>query len=164
LLIRTHPTWRYGGSIRYSWQRVRHCLFGLAKISQYLDDIDGREEDLKQARTYANNVQLTINALHVAVSNAPTNDPNAKSAMDSCAAACVATVNDLLAVIKELRGPTPVPNSHVARAKDLRAKLKYPFKKQNVEKLEKRLSRTYSALQNALHVLQLYAILIHRVL
>ncbi|PCD23414.1 hypothetical protein AU210_014936 [Fusarium oxysporum f. sp. radicis-cucumerinum] len=125
------------------------------EISQYLDDIDGREEDLKQARTYANNVQLTINALHVAVSNAPTNDPNAKSAMDSCAAACVATVNDLLAVIKELRGPAPVPNSHVARAKDLRAKLKYPFKKQNVEKLEKRLSRTYSALQNALHVLQL---------
>ncbi|QKD62862.2 uncharacterized protein FOBCDRAFT_193659 [Fusarium oxysporum Fo47] len=125
------------------------------EISQYLDDIDGREEDLKQARTYANNVQLTINALHVAVFNAPTNDPNAKSAMDSCAAACVATVNDLLAVIKELRGPTPVPNSHAARAKDLRAKLKYPFKKQNVEKLEKRLSRTNSALQNALHVLQL---------
>ncbi|KAI3573145.1 hypothetical protein IWW34DRAFT_888444 [Fusarium oxysporum f. sp. albedinis] len=125
------------------------------EISQYLDDIDGREEDLKQARNYANNIHLSISALGLAISNAPTNDPNAKAAIDSCKASCVAAVDNLLAIVKELRGPIPSPNSHTAKAKELCAKLKYPFKKQNVEKLEEHLSRTNSALQTILHVLQL---------
>ncbi|KAF5638141.1 hypothetical protein F25303_7778 [Fusarium sp. NRRL 25303] len=134
------------------------------EISQYLDDIHGRQEDLKQARTYANNLQLTITALHVAISNAPPSDPDTKSAMDSCEASCVTTVNELLAVVKKLRGPTPVPNSRRAKAKDLRAKLKYPFKKENMEKLEKHLFRTNISLQSTLQVLLLYAILTHRIL
>lgn len=135
------------------------------EISQYLDDIDGREEDLKQARNFATNIQISINALDVAVSNAPNDDPTTKTAIDLCKVSCVSAVNNLLAVVKELRGPIiSVPNSNAARAKELCDKLKYPFKKQNIEKLEENLSRTNSALQTILQVVQLYAILIHRVL
>ncbi|KAF5987888.1 hypothetical protein FCOIX_780 [Fusarium coicis] len=100
------------------------------EISQYLDDIDGRDEDLKESRNYATNVQLSLNALDIVISNAPTGDPATKNAIDSCKA------------------------SNAARAKELCAKLKYPFKKQNIEKLEEILSRTNSALQTVLQVFQ----------
>jgi hypothetical protein len=127
------------------------------EISQYLDDIDGREEDLKEARSYATNVQLSLNALDIAISNAPTGDPATKDAIDSCKTSCVSAVNNLLTVAKELRGPTvTLPNSNAARAKELYAKLRYPFKKQNIEKLEEILSRTNSSLQTILQVFQLY--------
>ncbi|ENH71441.1 hypothetical protein FOC1_g10007673 [Fusarium oxysporum f. sp. cubense race 1] len=126
------------------------------EISQYLDDIDGREEDLKQARNFATNIQISINALDVAVSNAPNDDLTTKNAIDLCKVSCVSAVNNLLAVVKELRGPIiSVPNSNAARTKELCAKLKYPFKKQNIEKLEENLSRTNSALQTILQVVQL---------
>ncbi|PNP84058.1 hypothetical protein FNYG_02746 [Fusarium nygamai] len=126
------------------------------EISQYLDDIDGREEDLKEARDYASNIQLSLNALDTAISNAPTGDPATKNAIDSCKASCLSAVNKLFAVVKELRGSTiSVPNSNTARAKELCAKLKYPFKKQNIEKLEEILARTNSALQTTLQVVQL---------
>ncbi|KAF5690428.1 hypothetical protein FCIRC_881 [Fusarium circinatum] len=126
------------------------------EISQYLDDIDGREEDLKEARNYATNIQLSLNALDVAISNAPTGDAATKNAIDSCKASCISAVNNLLAVVKELKGPTiTLPNSNVTRAKELCAKLKYPFKKQNIQKLEEILSRTNSALQTVLQVFQL---------
>ncbi|KLO97297.1 Uncharacterized protein LW93_3273 [Fusarium fujikuroi] len=128
------------------------------EISQYLDDIDGREEDLKEARSYATNIQFSLNALDVAISTAPTDDPTTNSAIDSCKASCVSAVNNLLAVVKELRGQTiSVPNSNASRAKELCAKLKYPFRKQNMEKLEEVLSRTTGALQTILQVFQLYA-------
>lgn len=127
------------------------------EIAQYLDDIHGREEDLKEARNYATNVQLSLNALDIALSKAPTGDPATKDAIDSCKTSCVSAVNNLLAVVKELRGPTvTLPNSNAARAKELCAKLRYPFKKQNIEKLEEILSRTNSALQTILQVFQLY--------
>ncbi|EXL97722.1 hypothetical protein NOF04DRAFT_6913 [Fusarium oxysporum II5] len=126
------------------------------EISQYLDDIDGREEDLKQARNFATNIQVSINALDVAISNAPTDDPTTNSAIGSCRDSCVSAVNNLLALVKELRGPIiSIPNSNAARAKGLCAKLKYPFKKQSIEKLEENLSRTNSALQTMLQVFQL---------
>ncbi|KAH7216090.1 hypothetical protein DER44DRAFT_170006 [Fusarium oxysporum] len=126
------------------------------EISQYIDDIDGREEDLKQARNFATNIQVSINALDVAISNAPTDDPTTNSAIGSCRDSCVSAVNNLLALVKELRGPIiSIPNSNAARAKGLCAKLKYPFKKQSIEKLEENLSRTNSALQTILQVFQL---------
>ncbi|KAG4262877.1 hypothetical protein FPRO03_10240 [Fusarium proliferatum] len=126
------------------------------EISQYLDDIDGREEDLKEARSYATNIQLSLNALNVAISTAPTDDPETKRAIESCKASCVSAVDNLLAVVKELRGPViSVPSSNAARAKELCAKLKYPFKKQTMEKFEDSLSRTNSSLQTMLQVFQL---------
>ncbi|CVL03799.1 uncharacterized protein FMAN_14989 [Fusarium mangiferae] len=126
------------------------------EVSQYLDDIDGREEDLKEARNYATNIQLSLNALDVALSTAPTGDPATKTAIDSCKTSCLSAVNNLLAAVKDLRGPIiSAPNSNVARAKELCAKIKYPFKKQNMEKLEEILSRTNSALQTMLQVFQL---------
>ncbi|KAF5703783.1 hypothetical protein FGLOB1_8886 [Fusarium globosum] len=112
------------------------------EVSQYLDDIDGREEDLKEARSYATNIQLSLNALSVAISTAPADDPKTQRAIESCKASCVSAVDNLLAVVKELRGPTiSLPNSNASRAKELCAKLKYPFKKQTMEKLEDNLSR-----------------------
>ncbi|KAF5642507.1 uncharacterized protein FTJAE_3664 [Fusarium tjaetaba] len=126
------------------------------EISLYLDDIDGREEDLKEARDYATNIQLSLNALNTAISNAPTGDPATKNAIDSCKASWVSTVSNLLAVVKELRGSTiSTLNSNTAKAKELCTKLKYPFKKQNIEKLEDILSRTNSVLQTILQVYQL---------
>lgn len=125
------------------------------EISRYLDDIEGREEDLKEALSYATNIQLSLNALNVAMSNAPTGDPETKNAIDSCVVSCVSAVNNLLAVVKDLRGPmVSAPSSKAS--KELCAKLKYPFKKQNMEKLEEILSRTNSALQTILQVFQLY--------
>ncbi|KAF5589010.1 hypothetical protein FPANT_6444 [Fusarium pseudoanthophilum] len=126
------------------------------EISQYIDDIDGREEDLKEARDYATNIQLALNALDIAISNAPTGDHATKSAIDSCRASCVNATNHLLEVVKELRGPiASSPNSNAAKARGLYAKMKYPFKKQHMEKLEEILSRTNGALQTILDVFQL---------
>ncbi|KAF5635908.1 hypothetical protein F52700_5221 [Fusarium sp. NRRL 52700] len=126
------------------------------EISQYLDDIDGREEDLKDARSYATNIQLSLDALDVAISNAPTGDPMTKNAIDSCKTSCLSAVNNLLAVVKDLRGPImSAPNSNVNRAKECVAKLKYPFKKQNLEKFEENLWRTNNALQTILQIIQL---------
>jgi hypothetical protein len=128
------------------------------EVSQYLDDIDRREQDLVQARNYARNIQISLNALDVAISNASANDANVKIAIGSCKDSCVSAVDNLLTVVNELRGQILLPNGRTAKAKELCAKLKYPFKKQNMEKLEQHLDRTNSALQTILHVLQLYVI------
>ncbi|KAF4499507.1 hypothetical protein FAGAP_4297 [Fusarium agapanthi] len=81
------------------------------EISQYLDDFNSREEDLKEARNYATNIQLSLSMRLM---------------------------------------------FNAAKAKELYAKMKYPFKKQNIEKVEKILSRTNSALQTVLQVFQFH--------
>ncbi|KAG5754821.1 hypothetical protein H9Q70_002532 [Fusarium xylarioides] len=134
------------------------CGFGLQlykEISQYLNDVDGRDEDLKQARNYATNLKISLDALDDAISNAPSTSPDARTVVDSCKVACVAALKDLSAVIKELKGPLALPGSHASKAKELYARLSYPFKKQNMDKLVEQVFRTNTVLQAALTIFQI---------
>ncbi|KAF4973339.1 hypothetical protein FSARC_317 [Fusarium sarcochroum] len=124
------------------------------QISQYLDDVEGRDEDLRQAKNYAKLVQTSLIALHGAVVYATTNKFATEDAINQCETSCAVAIDSLLKAAEEVKGPDAVSNSRITKAKDLYVKLKYPFKKQNIKDLEKRLLYTNNFLQTALTVLQ----------
>lgn len=125
------------------------------EISQYLDDVDARDEDLERARNVTKISQTTLRAVDKAVSRATITDPDAKNAVDDCRASCTAAVERLVKLVDQLKGVKNTGNSGTAKVKQLYTKLKYPFKKQDMEKLEECLINTNSILQNTLSVLLL---------
>ncbi|PNP79850.1 hypothetical protein FNYG_06547 [Fusarium nygamai] len=124
------------------------------EISKYLDSVEGRDQDLERAKNYARDFQSSLIALRTWASNTGFSDNDLEIAINQGQANCAGAINTLLATVAELKGQDPIPNSRTSKARDLYVKLKYPFKKQNLENLEKQLFNTINVLNFALTILQ----------
>ncbi|KAF5633805.1 uncharacterized protein FTJAE_6956 [Fusarium tjaetaba] len=124
------------------------------EISRYLDSVEGRDGDLERAKNYARDFQSSLVALRTWASNTGFSDTDLERAISQGQANCAGAIKNLSATVAELKGQDPIPNSRTSKAKALYVKLKYPFKKQNVENLEKQLFNTISVLKFALLILQ----------
>ncbi|KLO81182.1 Uncharacterized protein LW93_4756 [Fusarium fujikuroi] len=124
------------------------------EISKYLNSVEGRDEDLERAKNYARDFQSSLIALETWASNTGISDVELERAISQGQANCAVAINDLSKMVSDLRGQDPIPSSHTSKARTLIVKLKYPFKKQNLEILEKQLFNTISVLQFALTILQ----------
>ncbi|EXL79059.1 hypothetical protein FOPG_07038 [Fusarium oxysporum f. sp. conglutinans race 2 54008] len=124
------------------------------EISKYLDSVEGRDEDLKRAKNYARDFQSSLITLRTWASNTGFSDTDLERAINQGQANCAGAINDLSKMVAELKGQDLKPNSRTSKARTLYGKLKYPFKKQNLENLEKHLFNTTSNLQFSLSILQ----------
>lgn len=125
-----------------------------SEISQYLNSVEGRDEDLERARNYARTLQSSLNALTTWASSAGISNNEIESLINQGQANCKVAIRDLFNIVTELKGPDVIPNSRTSKVKTIYVRLKYPFKKQNLEKLEKQLFDTIIVLQFALNILQ----------
>ncbi|KAG4264892.1 hypothetical protein FPRO03_00176 [Fusarium proliferatum] len=124
------------------------------EISKYLNSVEGRDEDLERAKNYARDFESSLMSLRTWASNTGISDVDLERAISESQANCAAAINDLSKTVADLKGQDPIPNSRSSKARTLIVKLKYPFKKQNLENLEKQLFNAISVLQFALTILQ----------
>ncbi|KAF5254518.1 hypothetical protein FANTH_776 [Fusarium anthophilum] len=125
------------------------------EISNYLNSVEGRDEDLERAKNYALDLYSSLIALDTLASTTGIGDADLERVVNQGQANCASAINKLSKMVAELKGQDPIPNSRISKARNLYIKLKYPFKKQNLENLEKQLFNTVSVLKLALTVLQL---------
>ncbi|KAF5575486.1 hypothetical protein FPANT_11312 [Fusarium pseudoanthophilum] len=125
------------------------------EISKYLDSVEGRDGDLERAINYARDFQSSLIAIRTWASLTGFSDTDLERAINQGQANCAGAINNLSATVAELKGEDPIPDSRTSKAKAIYVKLKYPFKKQNLENLEKQLFNTISVLKFALTILQL---------
>ncbi|KAF9771514.1 hypothetical protein IL306_010837 [Fusarium sp. DS 682] len=124
-----------------------------AGLSEYLDAVQGRDEDLQQAKRYAKTLQCSLTAIEDAMSKVNGDNIMAQDAVEECTSSCITELKALETLIRDLKGaPTEDP---VAKATSSMRKWTYPFKKKNITKLEERLKSANDVLKTALSALQL---------
>ncbi|KAF5593796.1 uncharacterized protein FSUBG_9704 [Fusarium subglutinans] len=123
-------------------------------ISNYLNSVEGRDEDLERAKNYALDFHSSLIALETLASTTGISDADLERVINQGQANCASAINNLSKMVAQLKGQDPIPNSRASKARALYVKLKYPFKKQNLDNLENQLFNTVSALKFALTILQ----------
>ncbi|CVL11712.1 uncharacterized protein FPRN_14912 [Fusarium proliferatum] len=129
-------------------------------LSEYLDAVKGRDEDLQQAKRYAKALLSSLKAIEEVISkvngnNALTPDALAQDAVEECKDLCKAELQALGTLLENLKGPLVHHAEPFAKAKSSMHKWSYPFKKKSISKLEDRLMSTNNVLKTALSALQL---------
>lgn len=129
-------------------------------LSEYLDAVKGREEDLQQAKRYAKALLSSLKAIEEVISkvngnNALTPDALAQDAVEECKDLCKAELQALGTLLENLKGPLVHHAEPFAKAKSSMHQWSYPFKKKSISKLEDRLMSTNNVLKTALSALQL---------
>ncbi|KAF5584122.1 hypothetical protein FPCIR_8750 [Fusarium pseudocircinatum] len=124
------------------------------EISNYLNSVEGRDDDLERAKNYALDFHSSLIALETLASTTGISDTDLERVINQGQANCASAINSLSKMVAELKSQDPIPNSRASKARALYVKLKYPFKKQNLENLEKQLFNTVSVLKFALTILQ----------
>ncbi|TEA12171.1 hypothetical protein C8034_v006580 [Colletotrichum sidae] len=128
-------------------------LYG--EISKYIDAVKGRKRDLANASRHAETLRMCLTAIDDVVSS-NNNSKAAEDAVDSCMLSCKDEVKELEALITRLRGPIPTtPDTFSAKIKEKGRQLSYPFHRESVLMLERRLDSTNGVLRTALHSLEL---------
>jgi hypothetical protein len=124
-------------------------------ISKYLDAVKGRDEDLQQAKQHANIFQASLKAIGEMIPKVKDDYATAKHVVEECKRSCEAELKALEALLKDLQGPLGLLDGPIAKVKGSMRKWSYPFKKNNITRLEERLESMNSFLKTALSTLQL---------
>ena len=124
-------------------------------ISQYLDAVKGRDDDLGQARKHAKKLQITLNGIQCAIPRVKDGCAEAQEVVKECMSSCEVELRALEVLLDELQGPLVLEKEPFARARESIRKWSYPFRKGDIEKVEKKLNATNWVLQTALSVMQL---------
>ncbi|EQB57837.1 hypothetical protein CGLO_01988 [Colletotrichum gloeosporioides Cg-14] len=126
-------------------------LYG--EISKYVKGVKGREEDLRAARQNAEILRKCLNAIKGATASTNTAQTASKDAVDECIASVKDELKQLEDLLTRLRGSEAPANTLSAKARKKGRQLLYPFHKDSIVDLEKRLASTNDVLQTALHAL-----------
>ncbi|KAF4501669.1 hypothetical protein FAGAP_2122 [Fusarium agapanthi] len=123
-------------------------------LSEYLDAVKGREEDLLQAKNNAKTLQCSLKAIEDTMSQVNGN-AMAQDAVEECKSSCESELKALHKLLNDLQGKPINPSDPVSKARSSMQKLTYPFKKKNIARLEERLKSANNVLNTALSALQL---------
>lgn len=124
-----------------------------SEISKYIDAVKGRKRDLEAARRHAKMLQKCLTAIDEATSSTNTTLSASNDAVEACVIACRDELQGLESLVARLRGPTAPADTLSAKAREKGRQLFYPFRKDSIIELEKRLASTNDVLQTALHAL-----------
>ncbi|KAF5635830.1 hypothetical protein F52700_5142 [Fusarium sp. NRRL 52700] len=124
-------------------------------ITQYLDAVKGRDEDLQRAKQYANAFQASLKVLGDTILKANDEQAAAKIVVQDCKLSCEAELTALCALLNHLKGLPPLPDDPISKAKGSLQKWSYRFKQKNLSRLEERLKSANSILKLSLSALQL---------
>ncbi|KAF4961417.1 hypothetical protein FGADI_271 [Fusarium gaditjirri] len=123
-------------------------------ISEYLDAVRGRDEDLQSAKQYAMVLRNYLKSIEETM-NAIGNDYTvARYAVEQCKSSCETELKGLEELLQQLTGRSTDP-AICGQAKNSLRKFTYPFKKKNITRLQERLNSTNSVLNMATLALQL---------
>ncbi|KAF4442048.1 hypothetical protein FACUT_2271 [Fusarium acutatum] len=123
-------------------------------LSEYLDAVKGREEDLLQAKNNARTLQCSLKAIEDTLSKVNGNTI-VQDAVEECKSSCESELTALHKLLSDLQGKPINPADPISRAKSSMQKWSYPFKKKNIARLEERLKSANNVLKTALSALQL---------
>ncbi|KAF0324191.1 hypothetical protein GQ607_008621 [Colletotrichum asianum] len=126
-------------------------LYG--EISKYIKAVKGRDEDLRAARQNAEVLRKCLNAIKGATSSTNVAQTASKDAVEECVASCIDELKQLDQRLTRLRGSTTPADSLSAKVKAKGRQLMYPFHKDDIVDLERRLASANDVLQAALHAL-----------
>ncbi|KAH0427141.1 hypothetical protein CcaCcLH18_09888 [Colletotrichum camelliae] len=126
-------------------------LYG--EISKYIKAVKGREEDLRAARQNAEVLRKCLNTIKGATASTNLTQTASKEAVDECVVSCKEELKQLEELLTRLRGSTVPADTLSAKVKAKGRQLMYPFHKDSIVDLEKRLASTNDVLQTALHAL-----------
>ncbi|SCV48891.1 uncharacterized protein FFB14_10588 [Fusarium fujikuroi] len=124
-------------------------------ISEYLDAVKGRDEDLQSAKQYAKMLRDNLVSIEVAISAIGSEYTAARYAIERCKSSCETELKGLEVLLLELKGPMVEPNNRTEQVKNSLRKYSYPFNKKDIFRLQDRLSLTNNALHTAALALQL---------
>jgi len=124
-------------------------------IKNYLDAIQGRQDDLASIHRHATVLKNALEAIEAGIQSRSVINQTSAPAAISCLHSCGAELNALNSVLTEIT-PTssaPGPNTFRLKFKENKMKLAYPFKRLNLTNLEERLQNANLILHTALHTL-----------
>ncbi|KAF6820392.1 hypothetical protein CPLU01_12746 [Colletotrichum plurivorum] len=124
-------------------------------ITKYLDAVKGRERDLVSAQYQAHTLRQCLSVIDSVVTQARETHAAASDAVEACISACETELRALEALVIRLQGPTTPAATISAKAKARVVKYAFPFHKDSILALEKRLLSTNQVLQTGLHALGL---------
>ncbi|RBR21057.1 hypothetical protein FVER53590_10557 [Fusarium verticillioides] len=124
-------------------------------LSEYLDAVKGRDEDLLQARNNAKTLQCSLKAIEDAMSKVNGDHAIAQDAVEECKSSCQAELKALHQLLRDLKGEAIGPAGPVSKVRSSIHKWSYPFKKKSINRLEERLKSANNVLKTALSTLQL---------
>ncbi|KAF5661963.1 ankyrin repeat-containing protein [Fusarium circinatum] len=124
-------------------------------ITQYLDAVKGRDEDLQRAKQYANAFQASLKVLGDTILKVNDQQAAAKNVIQDCKISCEAEITALGALLNDLKGPQHPQCDRISRIEGSLQKWSYPFKQRNLSRLEERLESANSVLKLSLLTLQL---------
>ncbi|KAF5624603.1 uncharacterized protein FTJAE_10196 [Fusarium tjaetaba] len=123
-------------------------------LSEYLDAVKGREEDLLQAKNNAKTLQCSLKAIGDALSKV-NGSSMAQDAVEECKSSCESELHALNSLLNDLLGKPINSAGPICKAKSSMQKWSYPFKKKNIARVEERLKSANNVLKTALSALQL---------
>ncbi|KAF9874198.1 ankyrin repeat-containing protein [Colletotrichum karsti] len=123
-------------------------LYG--EISKYIDAVKGRKRDLDFAREQTENLQKCLLALDN-VSFPSTTHTSTNEAIAGCLDSCRNELKALDELVVKLRGPEASAGTLSERLKQKARELAYPFHRDDIRELERRLDTSNRVLQTALN-------------
>ncbi|KAF6803109.1 hypothetical protein CSOJ01_11127 [Colletotrichum sojae] len=124
-------------------------------ITKSLDAVGGRDRDLTSARYQAQTLRQCLSLIDSVVSQARKRHATASDAVDAWISACETELKALEALVVRLQGSTTPAATISGKAKAKAKKYTFPFRKESILELEKRLLSTHQVLQTDLHALGL---------
>ncbi|KLO97436.1 Uncharacterized protein LW93_3414 [Fusarium fujikuroi] len=124
-------------------------------ITQYLDAVKGRDEDLQRAKQYVNAFQASLKVLGDTILKVNDEQAAAKHVVQDCKISCEAELTALDALLNDLKGPQIPSDDPISKVKGSLQKWSYPFKQRNLSRLEERLESANSIIKLSLSALHL---------
>lgn len=123
-------------------------------LTEYLDAVKGREEDLLKAKNNAKTLNCSLKAIEDTLSKV-NGGSIAQDAVEECKSSCQSELDALYNLLNDLQGKPVNSADAISKARISMQKWSYPFKKKNIARLEERLESANNVLKTALSGLQL---------
>ncbi|KAF5516418.1 hypothetical protein CGCS363_v001547 [Colletotrichum siamense] len=124
-------------------------------ISKYLEAVKGRQRELDSARRLGDNLKRCIDAISVATSKPSFRNLASSDPLDATLASCQSELVALEALVMRLQGPSAPISTISGRFLEKGRKLAFPFHRETMIELEKKLGSAIVVLQTAMQALGL---------
>ncbi|KAK1849319.1 hypothetical protein CCHR01_08074 [Colletotrichum chrysophilum] len=125
-------------------------------ISKYLEAVKGIQRELDSARRLGDNLKRCIDAISVATSKPSFRNLASRDPLDATLASCQSELVALEALVMRLQGPSAPISTISGRFREKGRKLAFPFHRETMIELEKRLGSAIVVLQTAMQAFGLF--------
>ncbi|KAI0436105.1 hypothetical protein F4803DRAFT_252114 [Xylaria telfairii] len=120
-------------------------------LSNYLDAVKGRSEELSLAKQEATNMKDLILTIQDLLPQVKTTSPTSATLIDRHVQSCNTEIGALQGLLSELSQPASSSSGIRLKLAEHKQKLTYPFNRTHLSRLEERLVKVNSTLQTALN-------------